>query len=130
MHLPQIFPTCRYLYLPNIGFLLTIPFTKNLVNQGIDPYNIEGLEFVFETNNTMYYRNTRTKSLDALYGDVKVDITSLETKIINRLLSVSQVVKEQNWTRPSITTAHAQELVIKKGRHPLHYVYSYKEWES
>ena len=96
MHLPQIFPTCRYLYLPNIGFLLTIPFTKNLVNQGIDPYNIEGLEFVFETNNTMYYRNTRTKSLDALYGDVKVDITSLETKIINRLLSVSQVVKEQN----------------------------------
>ena len=143
MHLPHIFDTCRYWYLPNIGFLLTIPFNQNLLNQGIDPHNIEGLEFVFETNNTKYYRNTRTKSLDALYGDVKIDITSLETKVINRLseciltncgsletivtfcaqldclLSVSQVVKEQNWRRPSITTAHAQELVILKGRHPL-----------
>ena len=140
-YLSHIFGVCLYSYLPYIGFLVTLPFNKNLADRGLDLHNIEGLEFVFETDNTMYYRNARTRSLDVMYGDVKVEITSLETKIINRLtevilrnrgcletivtycgqldclLALSQVTKEQNWTRPEIH--NSSELSIKNGRHPL-----------
>ena len=140
-HLPAHFKACTICYLPHIGYLIAVPSNKALLESGVDYKNVDGLEFVFESNNTLHYRNTRTRGLDVNIGDVVLDITKLETQIISRLteailrnrvslekivsycahldclLALSQVCKEHNWVQPEVTRSGG--IVIKGGRHPL-----------
>ena len=138
--LPEYLNVCTICYLPHVGYLIAVPSSKQLT-ENLDYKNIPGLEFVFESNNTIHFRNNRTRLLDTNVGDVVLDITKLETKIITRiseallrernslekivascahldsLLALSQVCKERNWVKPSISVGG--DIIIKEGRHPL-----------
>ncbi|XP_053395612.1 LOW QUALITY PROTEIN: mutS protein homolog 5-like [Mercenaria mercenaria] len=133
---------CSILYIPQIGYLLAIPETA-MINQSDDRinYEINGLEFVFLSNNVLHYRSARTRELDTLLGDTRCDITDMETAIMHKLqnnilkyssllltvldicaeldclLSLAACAREYSYCRPTIT----DEIVIKvvNGRHPI-----------
>ena len=140
-NLPPYMKVCTVCYLPQVGYLIAIPYKKELEDQGVDFRNIPSFEFVFESNGAMHYRNRRTLALDQTMGDVVLDITRVEMGILSRLteavlrnrnsmeeavslcgqldclLALAMVSKENNWTRPVMMDTG--DLVIKEGRHPL-----------
>jgi len=140
-NLPPYMKVCTVCYLPQVGYLIAIPYKKELEDQGVDFRSIPGFEFVFESNGAMHYRNRRTLALDQTMGDVVLDITKVEMGILSRLteavlrnrnsmeeavslcgqldclLALAMVSKENNWTRPVMIDSG--DLVIKEGRHPL-----------
>ena len=133
----NIFTIC---YLPHVGYLIAVSSNQQLKDK-VDYKNLPDLEFVFESNNTIHYRNARTRLLDATVGDVYLDITKLESKwrtriseallqkrdslemIVNFcaqldcLLALSQVCRDRNWVKPEVTVGG--DIRIKDGRHPL-----------
>ena len=127
-------------YLPHHGFLVAVPSSQQL-KEKVDFKNLPGLEFVFESNNTIHFRNARTRLLHTTVGDIYLDITKLETQIINNLseavlkkrdslekiviccahldclLALSHVCRDRNWVKPEITVGG--DITIRDGRHPL-----------
>ncbi|XP_061051997.1 mutS protein homolog 5 isoform X3 [Eubalaena glacialis] len=68
---PRI-PSCSVIYIPLIGFLLCIPRLPSMVET--NDFEIEGLDFMFLSEEKLHYRSARTKELDALLGDLHCDI--------------------------------------------------------
>lgn len=132
-------PSCSVIYIPLIGFLLSIPLMPTMVDKS--DFEIEGLDFMFLSEEKLHYRSTRTKELDSLLGDLHCEIRDqetlimyqLQTKILEKsavlsdvieytanldvLLSLAVMARENGYTRPHFSHSHI--IRIKDGRHPL-----------
>ncbi|KAM7319266.1 hypothetical protein ACRRTK_022378 [Alexandromys fortis] len=83
-------PSCSVIYIPLIGFLLSIPRLPFMVETS--DFEIEGLDFMsleplpqFLSEDKLHYRSTRTKELDALLGDLHCEIRDQETLLMYQL---------------------------------------------
>uniref|UniRef100_A0A8C6IUH0 MutS protein homolog 5 n=1 Tax=Melopsittacus undulatus TaxID=13146 RepID=A0A8C6IUH0_MELUD len=132
-------PSCCVIYIPLIGFLLSIPRLPSMVDKS--DFEIEGLDFMFLSEDKLHYRSARTKELDSLLGDLHCDIRDQETLIMHQLqtkileksevlnsvieytahldvlLALALMARENAYCRPSFTHRHGFH--IKDGRHPL-----------
>ncbi|KAK1786485.1 hypothetical protein P4O66_018161 [Electrophorus voltai] len=66
------FSTCSVIYIPLIGFLLSVPRLPSMVEK--ETFEIEGLDFIFVSEDRLHYRSARTKELDNMLGDLHCDI--------------------------------------------------------
>uniref|UniRef100_A0A8C3NPB8 MutS protein homolog 5 n=1 Tax=Geospiza parvula TaxID=87175 RepID=A0A8C3NPB8_GEOPR len=132
-------PSCAVIYIPLIGFLLSIPRLPNMVDK--TDFEIEGLDFMFLSEDKLHYRSARTKELDSLLGDLHCEIRDQETLIMHQLqtrileksevlnsvieytahldvlLALAVTARENGYCRPHFTHRHGFH--IKDGRHPL-----------
>ncbi|XP_046326670.2 mutS protein homolog 5-like [Haliotis rufescens] len=130
---------CNIIYLPQIGYLLAIPQTGNMKRP--EEYEIEGLEFIFLSNEILHYRSASTRELDRLLGDTMCDITDHETSILHRLqykilehtdvlylvmehaaeldclMALATCAREFNYVKPELVKDPVID--IEAGRHPL-----------
>ena len=140
-NLPDIIKVCSISYLPHIGFLVVLPYEKQWEQSGLDYNNIPGLQFKFENNGRMHYKNETTLNMDLNIGDVANDISKLEATVISRLtdvilnnrgqlemivkycakldcvLTIGKVCKDHGWVKPDII--ENGDIIIEDGRHPL-----------
>ncbi|XP_014138400.2 mutS protein homolog 5 [Falco biarmicus] len=132
-------PSCCVIYIPLIGFLLSIPRLPTMVDKS--DFEIEGLDFMFLSEDKLHYRSDRTKELDRLLGDLHCEIRDQETLIMHQLqtkileksevlnsvieytahldvlLALAVMARENAYCRPRFTHRHGFH--IKDGRHPL-----------
>ena len=138
--MPEFMNVFTFCYLPHVGYLIAVSSSQKL-KENVDYKNLPDLEFVFESNNTIHFRNARTRMLDTTVGDVHQDIIKMETVYTTRLseallkqrnslenivtycahldclLALSYVCRERNWVKPEITVGG--DISIRDGRHPL-----------
>lgn len=131
---------CNVIYLPQLGYLLSIPQYPFIEEK--DGYQLHNLEFMFMNNGTLHYKSERTKDLDRLLGDSQSEICDHESGIMHRLqntillhvdcilkaqnfateldclLSIASFSKDHNLTFPEITTQKC--IIISEGRHILY----------
>ncbi|KAM4641957.1 mutS protein homolog 5 [Discoglossus pictus] len=131
--------SCRVIYIPLIGFLLSIPRLPNMKEKS--DFDIEGLDFMFLSDERLHYRSARTRELDSMLGDLHCDIRDHEITIMHQLqnlilekatvlndvieyvgqldalLAMAAAARENGYTRPRYT--HNNTIRIKEGRHPL-----------
>uniref|UniRef100_A0A3Q2ZP83 MutS protein homolog 5 n=1 Tax=Kryptolebias marmoratus TaxID=37003 RepID=A0A3Q2ZP83_KRYMA len=67
--------SCCVIYIPLIGFLLSVPRLPSMVEK--EDFEMEGLEFMFLSEDRLHYRSQRTRELDNLLGDLHCDIRGL-----------------------------------------------------
>ena len=139
--LPAFIQVCTVCYLPQVGYLIAVPRARNLEDQGINFKQITGLDFVFESNGAMHYRNQRTRELDREVGDVQQELVRLESGLVAQLteallgrrneldaavgfaaaldcqLALALVSQENGWVQPRVV--EEGELRVTEGRHPL-----------
>uniref|UniRef100_A0A8D0FK34 MutS protein homolog 5 n=1 Tax=Strix occidentalis caurina TaxID=311401 RepID=A0A8D0FK34_STROC len=132
-------PSCCVIYIPLIGFLLSIPRLPTMVDKS--DFEIKGLDFMFLSEDKLHYRSARTKELDSLLGDLHCEIRDQETLIMHQLqtkileksevlnsvieytahldvlLALAAMARENAYCRPRFTHRHGFH--IKDGRHPL-----------
>ncbi|XP_067402898.1 mutS protein homolog 5 [Emydura macquarii macquarii] len=132
-------PSCCVIYIPLIGFLLSIPRLPTMVDKS--DFEIEGLDFMFLSEDKLHYRSARTKELDSILGDLHCEIRDQETLIMHQMqikileksavlhnvieytahldvmLALAVMARENSYSRPSFTHRHG--IRIKHGRHPL-----------
>ncbi|XP_062428524.1 mutS protein homolog 5 [Rhea pennata] len=132
-------PSCCVIYIPLIGFLLSIPRLPTMVDKS--DFEIEGLDFMFLSEDKLHYRSARTKELDSMLGDLHCEIRDQETLIMHQLqtkileksevlnsvieytahldvlLALAVMARENAYCRPHFTHRHGFR--IKDGRHPL-----------
>uniref|UniRef100_A0A8C5QV73 MutS homolog 5 n=1 Tax=Leptobrachium leishanense TaxID=445787 RepID=A0A8C5QV73_9ANUR len=132
-------PFCCVIYIPLIGFLLSIPRLPFM--QERNDFEIEGLEFMFLSDNRLHYRSARTRELDLLLGDLHCDIRDHETMIMHQLqslileksavlrdvieyvgqldalIALAVAARENGYVRPCYVPTNS--IYIKEGRHPL-----------
>ncbi|XP_053330075.1 mutS protein homolog 5 [Spea bombifrons] len=132
-------PSCCVIYIPLIGFLLSIPRLPFMQNKS--DFEIAGLEFMFLSEDRLHYRSARTRELDSLLGDLHCDIRDHETMIMHQLqtlilersavlydvteyvgqldalLALAVAARENGYVRPRYTATNT--IRIKDGRHPL-----------
>ncbi|XP_073405082.1 mutS protein homolog 5 [Dendrobates tinctorius] len=132
-------PSCCVLYIPLIGFLLS--FQRLPEMQEKSHFEIDGLDFMFLSNDRLHYRSARTKELDNVLGDLHCEIRDHETMIMHQLqtlilersavlhdvteyvgqldalLAMAISARENGYVRPCYTLNNI--INIKEGRHPL-----------
>ncbi|KFV69572.1 MutS protein 5, partial [Dryobates pubescens] len=137
--LDSTIPSCSVIYIPLIGFLLSIPRLPTMVDKS--DFEIESLDFMFLSDDKLHYRSARTKELDSLLGDLHCEIRDqealimhqLQTRILEKsevlnnvieytahldvLLALAEVARENGYCRPRYT--HRPGFRIEDGRHPL-----------
>ncbi|XP_057410812.1 mutS protein homolog 5 isoform X5 [Balaenoptera acutorostrata] len=123
-----------------IGFLLCIPRLPSMVET--NDFEIEGLDFMFLSEEKLHYRSARTKELDALLGDLHCDIRDQETLLMYQLqcqvlaraavltrvldlasrldvlLALASAARDYGYSRPHYST-RLLGVRIQNGRHPL-----------
>ncbi|XP_052020093.1 mutS protein homolog 5 isoform X2 [Apodemus sylvaticus] len=133
-------PSCSVIYIPLIGFLLSIPRLPFMVEAS--DFEIEGLDFMFLSEDKLHYRSTRTKELDALLGDLHCEIRDQETLLMYQLqcqvlarasvltrvldlasrldvlLALASAARDYGYSRPHYSPC-THGVRIKNGRHPL-----------
>ncbi|CAO2609116.1 MutS protein homolog 5 [Lemmus lemmus] len=133
-------PSCSVIYIPLIGFLLSIPRLPFMVETS--DFEIEGLDFMFLSEDKLHYRSTRTKELDALLGDLHCEIRDQETLLMYQLqcqvlarasvltrvldlasrldvlLALASAARDYGYSRPHYSP-QVHGVRIKNGRHPL-----------
>ncbi|XP_049988327.1 mutS protein homolog 5 isoform X9 [Alexandromys fortis] len=133
-------PSCSVIYIPLIGFLLSIPRLPFMVETS--DFEIEGLDFMFLSEDKLHYRSTRTKELDALLGDLHCEIRDQETLLMYQLqcqvlarasvltrvldlasrldvlLALASAARDYGYSRPHYSP-RIHGVRIKNGRHPL-----------
>ncbi|CAH2314353.1 mutS homolog 5 [Pelobates cultripes] len=138
-NLDRKIPFCCVIYIPLIGFLLSIPRLPFM--QDKSDFEIEGLEFMFLSEDRLHYRSARTRELDSLLGDLHCDIRDHETMIMHQmqtlileksavlydvieyvgqldaLLALAVSARENGFVRPHYVPSNT--IYIKEGRHPL-----------
>ncbi|XP_019747619.1 mutS protein homolog 5 isoform X2 [Hippocampus comes] len=138
-HLDASIPSCCVIYIPLIGFLLSVPRLPTMVEK--EDFELEGLEFMFLSEDRLNYRSRRTKELDDLLGDLHCDIRDMETTVMTQLqnailqrsavlykvldlaaeldclMALSKASQEYGYTSPKLITRKA--ISIDQGRHPL-----------
>ncbi|XP_026955119.1 mutS protein homolog 5 isoform X6 [Sagmatias obliquidens] len=136
---PRI-PSCSVIYIPLIGFLLCIPRLPSMVETS--DFEIEGLDFMFLSEEKLHYRSARTKELDALLGDLHCDIRDQETLLMYQLqcqvlaraavltqvldlasrldvlLALASAARDYGYSRPRYSP-RLLGVRIQNGRHPL-----------
>ncbi|XP_058504801.1 mutS protein homolog 5 [Solea solea] len=138
-HLDHHIPSCCVIYIPLIGFLLSIPRLPSMVER--EDFEIEGLDFMFLSEDRLHYRSQRTKELDNLLGDLHCDIRDMETAVMTQLqntvlerssslykvldlaaeldclMAMSNASQEYSYTSPKLSSHRT--MAITQGRHPL-----------
>ncbi|XP_026173036.1 mutS protein homolog 5 [Mastacembelus armatus] len=138
-HLDARIPSCCVIYIPLIGFLLSVPRLPSMVEK--EDFEIEGLDFMFLSEDRLHYRSQRTKELDNLLGDLHCIIRDMETAVMTQLqntvlgrsasiykvldltaeldclMAMSSVSQEYGYTSPRL--ASHRRITIIEGRHPL-----------
>ncbi|XP_059558352.1 mutS protein homolog 5 isoform X4 [Myotis daubentonii] len=133
-------PSCSVIYIPLIGFLLSIPRLPSMV--AASDFEIEGLDFMFLSEEKLHYRSARTKELDALLGDLHCDIRDQETLLMYQLqcqvlaraavltrvldlasrldvlLALASAARDYGYARPRYSP-RLFGVRIQNGRHPL-----------
>ncbi|MBZ3873287.1 MutS protein-like protein 5 [Sciurus carolinensis] len=133
-------PSCSVIYIPLIGFLLSIPRLPSMVDAS--DFEIEGLDFMFLSEEKLHYRSARTKELDALLGDLHCEIRDQETLLmyqlqcqvlaraavltrvldlasrLDALLALASAAGDYGYSRPHYSP-HLHGVRIHNGRHPL-----------
>ncbi|KAM8952755.1 mutS protein homolog 5 [Pelodytes ibericus] len=132
-------PSCCVIYIPLIGFLLSIPRLPFM--QERSDFEIEGLEFMFLSEDRLHYKSARTRELDSMLGDLHCDIRDHETMIMHQLqtlileksavlydvteyvgqldalLALALAARSNGYVRPQYASTNT--ICIKEGRHPL-----------
>ncbi|XP_061572797.1 mutS protein homolog 5 [Cololabis saira] len=135
---PQI-PSCCVIYIPLIGFLLSVPRLPSMVEK--EDFEMEGLDFMFLSEDRLHYRSQRTRELDDLLGDLHCDIQDMEVAVMTQLqnavlerssslyqvldlaaeldclMALSSASQEYSYTAPKL--ANHREITVTQGRHPL-----------
>ncbi|XP_012509154.1 PREDICTED: mutS protein homolog 5 isoform X2 [Propithecus coquereli] len=133
-------PSCSVIYIPLIGFLLSVPRLPSMVEAS--DFEIEGLDFMFLSEEKLHYRSARTKELDTLLGDLHCEIRDQETLLMYQLqcqvlaraavltrvldlasrldvlLALASAARDYGYSRPR----YSPQLLgvrIQNGRHPL-----------
>uniref|UniRef100_A0A3P9IAJ5 MutS protein homolog 5 n=1 Tax=Oryzias latipes TaxID=8090 RepID=A0A3P9IAJ5_ORYLA len=138
-HLDPCVPSCCVIYIPLIGFLLSLPRLPSMVEK--EDFEMEGLEFMFLSEDRLHYRSQRTRELDELLGDMHCDIRDMETAVMTQLqnailerspslyqvldliaeldclMAMSSASQEYSYTSPKL--ASHKKITITQGRHPL-----------
>uniref|UniRef100_A0A8C7HAV5 MutS protein homolog 5 n=1 Tax=Oncorhynchus kisutch TaxID=8019 RepID=A0A8C7HAV5_ONCKI len=138
-HLDTRIPSCCVIYIPLIGFLLSVPRLTSMVEK--EDFEIEGLDFMFLSEERLHYRSQRTKELDDLLGDLHCDtkdmetavMTQLQTTVLGRsaclykvldlsaeldcLMALSHASQEYGYTTPTLANHH--RITLRQARHPL-----------
>ncbi|XP_054903935.1 mutS protein homolog 5 isoform X2 [Poeciliopsis prolifica] len=138
-HLDSRISSCCVIYLPLIGFLLSVPRLPSMVEK--EDFEMEGLEFMFLSDDRLHYRSQRTRELDSLLGDLHCDIRDMETSVMTQLQSavlersnslyqvldllaeldcltaMSSASQEYSYSSPKLT--RHRTIAITQGRHPL-----------
>ncbi|XP_041844810.1 mutS protein homolog 5 [Melanotaenia boesemani] len=135
---PRI-PSCCVIYIPLIGFLLSVPRLPTMVEK--EDFEMEGLDFMFLSEDRLHYRSQKTRELDDLLGDLHCDIRDMETAVMTQLqnavlqrstslhqvmdltaeldclMAMSSASQEYNYSSPKLTSH--RKIMITQGRHPL-----------
>uniref|UniRef100_A0A914XL75 Uncharacterized protein n=1 Tax=Plectus sambesii TaxID=2011161 RepID=A0A914XL75_9BILA len=138
--LGQWVSTCAVVYLPMVGYLITVP-KKPEWNTMEDCDPIPGVEFIFMSNDKVHYKNARMLQLDAELGDVTFQIIDMETSMMLRLqkqilersrallhavraaalidclISLALTAREHDWRRPELVDDPIID--VARARHPL-----------
>ncbi|XP_033945460.1 mutS protein homolog 5 isoform X4 [Pseudochaenichthys georgianus] len=138
-HLDARIPSCCVIYIPLIGFLLSVPRLPSMAEK--EDFEIEGLDFMFLSEDRLHYRSQRTKELDDLLGDLHCDIRDMETAVMTQLqnavlersaslykvldltaeldclMALSSASQEYGYTSPKLSSH--RKISITQGRHPL-----------
>ncbi|XP_024122618.1 mutS protein homolog 5 [Oryzias melastigma] len=138
-HLDPRVPSCCVIYIPLIGFLLSLPRLPSMVEK--EDFEMEGLDFMFLSEDRVHYRSQRTRELDELLGDMHCDIRDMETAVMTQLqnavlerspslyrvldliaeldclMAMSSASQEYSYTSPKL--ASHTKITITQGRHPL-----------
>ncbi|XP_067220517.1 mutS protein homolog 5 [Chanodichthys erythropterus] len=133
------FSTCSVIYMPLIGFLLSLPRLPSMLDK--ESFEIEGLDFIFLSKDRLHYRSTRTKELDSMLGDLHCDILDMEMALMRKLqasvlqrseslhkvmslcaeldclIALAQASRDHGYCCPTLTPN--QRLVLIESRHPL-----------
>ncbi|KAK2113418.1 MutS protein msh5 [Saguinus oedipus] len=133
-------PSCSVIYIPLIGFLLCIPRLSSMVEAS--DFEIDGLDFMFLSEEKLHYRSARTKELDALLGDLHCEIRDQETLLMYQLqcqvlaraavltrvldlasrldvlLALASAARDYGYSRPRYSP-QVLGVRIQNGRHPL-----------
>ncbi|KTF88416.1 hypothetical protein cypCar_00020738 [Cyprinus carpio] len=133
------FSTCSIIYIPLIGFLLSVPRLPNMLDK--QSFEIEGLDFIFLSKDQLHYRSTRTKELDSMLGDLHCDTIDLEMAVMRKLqasvlqrsdclykvmslcaeldclIALAQASLDHGYCCPTLTPNH--RLALIESRHPL-----------
>ncbi|XP_062043401.1 mutS protein homolog 5 isoform X2 [Lepus europaeus] len=133
-------PSCSVIYIPLIGFLLSIPRLPFMVEAS--DFEIEGLDFMFLSEEKLHYRSARTKELDTLLGDLHCEIRDQETLLMYQLqcqvlaraavlsrvldlasrldvlLALASAARDYGYSRPRYSPL-LHGVRIQNGRHPL-----------
>ncbi|XP_072317396.1 mutS protein homolog 5 [Eucyclogobius newberryi] len=138
-HLDPRIPSCCVIYIPLIGFLLSVPRLPSMIEK--EDFEVDGLDFMFLSEDRLHYRSQRTKELDDLLGDLHCDtrdmetaiMTQLQTAVLERSGSLYKVLElcaeldclmamssaSQEYGYVSAKTTHRRKISITNGRHPL-----------
>ncbi|XP_037532892.1 mutS protein homolog 5 [Nematolebias whitei] len=135
---PQI-SSCCVIYIPLIGFLLSVPRLPSMVEK--EDFEMAGLEFMFLSGDRLHYRSQRTRELDNLLGDLHCDIRDMEMAVMTQLqntilekstslyqvldltaeldclMAMSSASQEYSYTSPKLTSQ--RKISVIQGRHPL-----------
>uniref|UniRef100_A0A3B3TXS7 MutS protein homolog 5 n=1 Tax=Poecilia latipinna TaxID=48699 RepID=A0A3B3TXS7_9TELE len=138
-HLDSRISSCCVIYLPLIGFLLSVPRLPSMVEK--EDFEMEGFEFMFLSDDRLHYRSQRTRELDSLLGDLHCDIRDMETAVMTQLqsavleksnslyqvldllaeldclMAMSSASQEYSYSSPKL--ARHRTIAITQGRHPL-----------
>ncbi|XP_073674425.1 mutS protein homolog 5 [Garra rufa] len=137
------FSTCSVIYIPMIGFLLSVPKLPTMLDN--QSFEIEGLEFIvsmpFLANDQLHYRSARTKELDSMLGDLHFDTLDMEMAVMRKLqalvlersdslykvmslcaeldclIALAQASLDHGYCSPTLTLNH--RLALIESRHPL-----------
>ncbi|XP_026137534.1 mutS protein homolog 5 isoform X3 [Carassius auratus] len=104
------FSTCSIIYIPLIGFLLSVPRLPTMLDK--QSFEIEGLDFMFLSKDQLHYRSARTKELDSMLGDLHCDTLELDC-----LIALAQASLDHGYCCPTLTSNH--RLALIESRHPL-----------
>ncbi|TNN02578.1 hypothetical protein fugu_010065 [Takifugu bimaculatus] len=131
--------SCCVIYIPLIGFLLSLPRLPSMVDK--EDFEIQGLDFMFLSEDRLHYRSQRTKELDSLLGDLHCDIRDMETAVMTQLqnsilgrsaslykvldliaeldclMAMSSASQEYGYTSPKLT--NHKRITVMEARHPL-----------
>uniref|UniRef100_A0A8C2HKR3 MutS protein homolog 5 n=1 Tax=Cyprinus carpio TaxID=7962 RepID=A0A8C2HKR3_CYPCA len=133
------FSTCSIIYIPLIGFLLSVPRLPTMLDK--QSFEIEGLDFMFLSKDQLHYRSARTKELDSMLGDLHCDTLDLEMVVMRKLqasvlqrshclykvmslcaeldclIALAQASLDHGYCSPTLTSNH--RLALIESRHPL-----------
>uniref|UniRef100_W5K140 MutS protein homolog 5 n=1 Tax=Astyanax mexicanus TaxID=7994 RepID=W5K140_ASTMX len=138
-NLDSRFSTCSVIYIPLIGFLLSVPRLPGMVDK--ENFEIEGLDFLFVSEDRLHYRSAKTKELDHMLGDLHSDIKDMERAVMAKLqasvlqrssclykvlslcaeldclMALAQASQNYGYCSPTLT--QSCRLTLHQSRHPL-----------